>query len=130
VSQTVYDGGLRRAQTAQARAVYDEAVASYRQSVLTAFAEVEDELASLRVLENEAHVEQAAVASANELVRVTTNQISRGHPRLPRRGRRPGRGPRHRAHGRRPRRPPHGGERAAGRGARGGWNASQIPRDV
>jgi outer membrane protein TolC len=60
---TVFDGGLRRAQSAAARAAYDEQVANYRSSVLTAFQEVEDNLAALRQLERESVSEAAAVAS-------------------------------------------------------------------
>ena len=56
ISETVYDGGLRRGQTAAARAAYDGTVASYRQTVLTGFQEVEDNLAALRILEEEAKV--------------------------------------------------------------------------
>ncbi len=54
VQETVYDGGLRRAQTEQARATYDADVATYRQTVLTGFQQVEDNLAALRILEQEA----------------------------------------------------------------------------
>jgi len=56
ISETVYDGGLRRAQTDQARAGYDAAVGTYRQTVLGAFQGVEDNLAALRILEEEAKV--------------------------------------------------------------------------
>src|SRR6202158_3586005 len=56
VSETVFDGGLRGALTDQARAAYDATVASYRQTVLTAFQEVEDNLAALRILEEESRV--------------------------------------------------------------------------
>ncbi len=55
---------MRRAQTRQARAFYDASVASYRQTVLTAFQEVEDNLAALRILEDEAVVQERAVAAA------------------------------------------------------------------
>ena len=54
VAETVFDGGLRRAQTQQARAAYDGNVATYRQTVLSGFQEVEDNLAALRILEQEA----------------------------------------------------------------------------
>jgi outer membrane protein TolC len=60
---TVFDGGLHRAQSAAARAAYDEQVANYRSSVLTAFQEVEDNLAALRQLARESVSEAAAVAS-------------------------------------------------------------------
>jgi len=60
---TVFDGGLHRAQSAQARAVYDEEVADYRHTVLTAFQEVEDGLAALRQLEQEGASQAAAVTA-------------------------------------------------------------------
>ena len=60
---TVFDGGLHRAQSAAAQAAYDEQVANYRGSVLTAFQEVEDNLAALRQLERESVSQAAAVAA-------------------------------------------------------------------
>ncbi|HSZ10362.1 MAG TPA: efflux transporter outer membrane subunit [Steroidobacteraceae bacterium] len=60
---TVFDAGRHRAQTAQARAVYDEQVANYRGTVLVAFQEVEDNLAALRDLQQESISEAAAVSS-------------------------------------------------------------------
>jgi len=60
---TVFDGGLHRAQSAAAQAAYDEQVADYRGSVLTAFQEVEDNLAALRQLERESVSQAAAVAA-------------------------------------------------------------------
>jgi NodT family efflux transporter outer membrane factor (OMF) lipoprotein len=60
---TLFDGGLRRAQSAAAMAAYDEQVANYRGSVLTAFQEVEDSLAALRQLEREALSQAEAVAA-------------------------------------------------------------------
>ena len=64
LAQTVFDGGLRRAQTDAARAAYDEQVASYRSTVLAAYQEVEDDLASLRYLAQESTSEHAAVIAA------------------------------------------------------------------
>ncbi|HEV2388232.1 MAG TPA: efflux transporter outer membrane subunit [Candidatus Acidoferrales bacterium] len=61
---TVFEGGRRRAATAQARAAYDQAVANYRQTVLAAFQQVEDNLAAQRVLAAEAKTQEAAVAAA------------------------------------------------------------------
>ena len=78
VSETVFDGGLRHAQTAQARAAFDASVAAYRQSVLTAFQEVEDNLAALRILERESHVQDDAVAAAQDSMRLTTNRYKEG----------------------------------------------------
>jgi NodT family efflux transporter outer membrane factor (OMF) lipoprotein len=60
---TVFDAGRHRAQTAQARAVYDEHVADYRSAVLTAYQEVEDNLAALRQLQQESASETAAVTA-------------------------------------------------------------------
>ncbi len=62
----------------EARAAYDGAVASYRQTVLNAFQEVEDQLAALRILEEQAQVAQQTVESANEAVRLTLNQYKAG----------------------------------------------------
>jgi outer membrane protein TolC len=61
---TLLDGGLRRAQSAAVVAAYDEQVANYRASVLTAFQEVEDNLAALRQLQRENLSQTAAVAAA------------------------------------------------------------------
>ena len=58
---TVFDAGRHRAQSAQAKAVYDEQVANYRNTVLTAYQEVEDNLAALRQLQQESVSESAAV---------------------------------------------------------------------
>jgi NodT family efflux transporter outer membrane factor (OMF) lipoprotein len=78
ISQTLFDGGLRRAQTEQARAVYDQTVANYRQTVLTGFMEVEDNLAALRILESEAQVQEDAVRSSLQTLEVVTNQYRAG----------------------------------------------------
>jgi NodT family efflux transporter outer membrane factor (OMF) lipoprotein len=61
---TIFDFGRRRAVSDQAKATYNQAVANYRQTVLTGFQQVEDNLAALRVLEQEAEVERAAVTAA------------------------------------------------------------------
>jgi NodT family efflux transporter outer membrane factor (OMF) lipoprotein len=58
---TVFDAGRHRAQSAQAKAMYDEGVADYRNTVLTAYQEVEDNLAALRELQHESFSEAAAV---------------------------------------------------------------------
>jgi NodT family efflux transporter outer membrane factor (OMF) lipoprotein len=78
VSEVLFDGGLRRAQTDQARAAYDAQVAVYRQTVLTGFQEVEDSLAALRVLEEEVQVQQEALAAARQTVDIVTNQYKAG----------------------------------------------------
>jgi NodT family efflux transporter outer membrane factor (OMF) lipoprotein len=78
LAETLFDGGLRSAQTAQARAAYDATVASYRQTVLTGFQEVEDNLAALRILEQEATIQQEAVKAARQSLAFTTNQYKAG----------------------------------------------------
>jgi NodT family efflux transporter outer membrane factor (OMF) lipoprotein len=78
LAQVLFDGGARRAVTEQARAVYDADVAAYRQTVLNAFAEVEDNLAALRILEDEAEVQREAVAASRKSVELTTNQYQAG----------------------------------------------------
>jgi NodT family efflux transporter outer membrane factor (OMF) lipoprotein len=78
VSETVFDAGLRAAQVAQQRAIYEEDIATYRQTVLTAFQQVEDALAALRVLEREAVAENQTVRDAREAERLTLNQYLAG----------------------------------------------------
>jgi NodT family efflux transporter outer membrane factor (OMF) lipoprotein len=78
LAQTLFDGGLRKAQTDQAIAAYDASVAGYRQTVLTAFQDVEDNLAALRLLEQQAIVQDEAVAAARESVTITSNQYRAG----------------------------------------------------
>jgi NodT family efflux transporter outer membrane factor (OMF) lipoprotein len=78
LAQTIFDAGLRRAQTDQAIAAYDGTVATYRQTVLTGFQEVEDNLAALRLLEEEAGVQDEAVKSARESLAITLNQYRAG----------------------------------------------------
>lgn len=75
---TLFDGGLRRSQVAQAEAIYDQNVADYRQTVLTAFQDVEDQLVALRVLEQEAGVQAEAVRAANESLDHTIAQYKAG----------------------------------------------------
>jgi NodT family efflux transporter outer membrane factor (OMF) lipoprotein len=78
LAETLFDGGLRHAQVAAARAAYDGSVATYRQTVLSAFQQVEDELAALRILEKQAEIQQLAVTSAREAVRLTIYQYEAG----------------------------------------------------
>ncbi len=78
LAQVVFDAGLRRAQTDQAIAAYDESVATYRQTVLTAFQDVEDNLAALRILEQEASVQDDAVKAARESLAIVLNQYRAG----------------------------------------------------
>lgn len=78
LAMTLFDAGARSAQTAQARAAYDAAVATYRQAVLTGFQEVEDNLAALRILQQEAAVQQEAVDLSRQSVLLTINQYKAG----------------------------------------------------
>jgi NodT family efflux transporter outer membrane factor (OMF) lipoprotein len=78
LTQTVFDAGLRSALTDQARAAYDGTVASYRQAVLTGFQEVEDNLAALRILEEESRVQGEAVNAARQSWQVSMNQYKAG----------------------------------------------------
>ena len=78
LAQTVIDAGLRNARVQQAVAVFDQDLADYRQTVLTAFQQVEDQLAALRILAEEATVQDAAVVSSREAVRVLNNQYLAG----------------------------------------------------
>lgn len=75
---TLFDVGRRRAVTAQARAAYDQSAANYRQTILTAFQDVEDNLAALRVLESEAKAQDAAVAAAQQSLQLSTNRYKGG----------------------------------------------------
>jgi NodT family efflux transporter outer membrane factor (OMF) lipoprotein len=76
--QTIFDGGLRTAQLAAAKAIYDQQVANYRQSVLTGFQQVEDELAALIILAQQAEVQAKTVALARQAERLTLNQYEAG----------------------------------------------------
>jgi NodT family efflux transporter outer membrane factor (OMF) lipoprotein len=78
LAETLIDGGLRRAQVDQARAAYQNSLAAYRQTVLSGFQQVEDEIVTLRVLEQQAVIEDAAVAAAKEAERLTLNQYKAG----------------------------------------------------
>jgi NodT family efflux transporter outer membrane factor (OMF) lipoprotein len=78
LSQTLFDAGLRSALTDQARAVYDTTVASYRQAVLIGFQEVEDNLAALRILEEESRVQDEAVRAARRSLELSMNQYKAG----------------------------------------------------
>jgi NodT family efflux transporter outer membrane factor (OMF) lipoprotein len=78
VAETLFDAGKRRAQLDTERAAYDATVANYRQTVLTGFQQVEDNLAALRILEQEATAEDAAVADAEESLAISTAQYKAG----------------------------------------------------
>jgi NodT family efflux transporter outer membrane factor (OMF) lipoprotein len=75
---TLFDAGRRRAAADQARAAYTEAAAIYRQSILSAFGEVEDQLAALRVLDQEAAIQNRAVDAAQRSLTQATNRYRGG----------------------------------------------------
>ena len=75
---TIFDGGRRHALNDEAKATYDSSVASYRQTVLSAFQQVEDNLAALRVLENEAGVQATAVQSAQRSLDLSNTRYEGG----------------------------------------------------
>jgi NodT family efflux transporter outer membrane factor (OMF) lipoprotein len=75
---TVFDGGRRRALTDQARAAYDSQVATYRQTVLNGFQQVEDNLAAVRILENEAKVQDEAVVAAQHSLDLSITRYKGG----------------------------------------------------
>jgi NodT family efflux transporter outer membrane factor (OMF) lipoprotein len=78
LAQTLFDGGRRRATSESARANYDATVANYRQTSLTAFQEVEDNVAALRILSDEAQQQERAVASAKDSLQLFTNRYKGG----------------------------------------------------
>jgi NodT family efflux transporter outer membrane factor (OMF) lipoprotein len=78
VSLGVFDAGLRAAQTEAAIATYDQTVANYRQTVLAAFQAVEDNMAGVRILEQEQVVQQKAVTDAHKATDVIMNQYKSG----------------------------------------------------
>jgi len=75
---TAFDAGRRRAVTDEAQAAYDQSAANYQQTVLGAFQEVEDSLAALRLLEDEAKTQDAAVAAAEHSLALSTNRYKGG----------------------------------------------------
>lgn len=78
LAATLFDAGLRAAQTEAARATYDQDVAAYRLSVLSAFQDVEDNLASQRILAQEIDVQRQAVENAQHSLAIVTNQYKAG----------------------------------------------------
>jgi NodT family efflux transporter outer membrane factor (OMF) lipoprotein len=77
-AQTLFDAGRRRAALAESTANYDALVADYREAVLMAFQQVEDNLASLRILEVEAGRQRRAVESARESEALSLNRYKGG----------------------------------------------------
>jgi NodT family efflux transporter outer membrane factor (OMF) lipoprotein len=78
LAETVFDAGARSAEVEEARATYDQDVAAYRQTVLTAFEQVEDNLAAERILAQQQGIQQAAVTDAEQAVKLTLNQYKAG----------------------------------------------------
>ena len=78
LGQTVFDAGSKFAQRDEAIAIYDANVANYRQTVLSAFQDVEDNLSTLRILEEESSMQANALRAARESVALTTNQYKAG----------------------------------------------------
>jgi NodT family efflux transporter outer membrane factor (OMF) lipoprotein len=78
MSQTLFDGGRRRGTSDAALAAYDAAVAGYRETILTAFQQVEDNLAAMRILEQESQQQKHAVADAQESLELFTNRYTGG----------------------------------------------------
>ena len=78
LSQTIFDNGRRRAVSDVARAQYDATVAAYRQTTLTAFQQVEDNLNALHNLEIEAHQQQDATASAQQSLDLFNTRYQEG----------------------------------------------------
>jgi NodT family efflux transporter outer membrane factor (OMF) lipoprotein len=78
MSETIYDGGLRHATVLQFRAQYDATVANYRETVLTAFQQVEDNLAALRILSVEIQQQDTAVTSAERNLKIATDRYKLG----------------------------------------------------
>ncbi len=76
--QTVFDAGRRRAVAESAQAVYDQTLAAYRQAALTAFREVEDNLSSLRILEQQAAAQRVAVQAAEESLNLSLTRYKGG----------------------------------------------------
>lgn len=78
LAATLFDGGLRKGQLRLSKDAYDESVATYRQTVLTAFQQVEDQLSSLRILEQEQSVQAEARTAAQEAVDIAMAQYRAG----------------------------------------------------
>jgi NodT family efflux transporter outer membrane factor (OMF) lipoprotein len=78
LTETVYDAGKRRAQVKEAEALFDSSVANYRETVLTSFQQVEDDLAALRILANEAIATDQAVKAAEDSLTISTAQYKAG----------------------------------------------------
>ncbi|MDB5986671.1 MAG: transporter [Nevskia sp.] len=78
LAATLFDAGVHSAQVAAARAAYDASVANYRQTVLSSFQQVEDELSTQAVLKQQAEVQQQAIALAKEAEQLALNEYKAG----------------------------------------------------
>jgi NodT family efflux transporter outer membrane factor (OMF) lipoprotein len=78
LAETIFDAGKRKAQLSLQNSAYNATVATYRQTVLTAFQQIEDQMAALRILEVEAQAQDAAVRSARQSLAITTEQYKAG----------------------------------------------------
>ena len=78
LAETIFNGGARLAQVRAARAEYEISVDNYRQTVLTGFQDIEDQLVTLRILEQQAVIEDLAVKAAREAETLTLNQYKAG----------------------------------------------------
>jgi NodT family efflux transporter outer membrane factor (OMF) lipoprotein len=77
-AEVLFDGGLRRGTSEQAKAAYEQSVDNYRQTILVAFQEVEDNLAALRILEQEAETQNGAVAAAEHSLSLSVTRYKGG----------------------------------------------------
>lgn len=78
LAYTLLDFGARRARVAQARAAYDQTVAQYRQTTLTAFQQVEDNLLGVRILDQETQLDNEAATASTEAEQIAFNQYKAG----------------------------------------------------
>ncbi len=78
LAQTLFDGGLTAAQVEAAKATYESSVATYRQTVLSAFQQVEDQLAAIIIYDREIKVEIETVKIAKQAVQIALNEYRAG----------------------------------------------------
>jgi multidrug efflux system outer membrane protein len=78
LSMPIFDGGRRKGNLANARAIYEEDVANYRQQVLVAFQEVEDNLSDLRILHDQTRTQAEAVSASNRAAQLSRSQYTEG----------------------------------------------------
>jgi len=78
LAETIFDAGLRKATVEQFRADYDNTVAKYRQTVLTAFQQVEDNLATLRILAHQVEQQETVVKSSERYLTLATDRYKLG----------------------------------------------------